>query len=133
MNLHCGLCQRSGVLSYKAFWRTSKGKMQATNFKTDMKSCKSLLCVLLSTYCWLFMFSNEVSKAADEKDHIPTLPVCRYVQVLCNHIAQQLGVGLVLLPSDFANAVEAAESAGIRGAPKGHHLIRYDVHSYVLQ
>lgn len=54
------------------------------------------------------------------------------MQVLRDQIAQELGVGLVLLPSYFANAVEAAESTGIRGAPEGHHLVRYDVHSDVL-
>lgn len=64
---------------------------------------------------------------------VDVYPVCRHVQVLRNHIAQELGVGLVLLPSNFANAVEAAESARIRGAPEGHHLIRYDVHGYVLR
>lgn len=55
------------------------------------------------------------------------------MQVLRDQITQELGVGLVLLPSNFANAVQAADRAGIGGAPKGHHLIRYDVHSDVLR
>lgn len=55
------------------------------------------------------------------------------MQVLRDQITQHLGVSLVLLPSYFADAVEAAERAGISGATKGHHLVRYDVHSYVLR
>lgn len=55
------------------------------------------------------------------------------MQVLRDQITQHLGVSLVLLPSYFADAVKAAECAGIGGAPKGHHLVRYDVHSYVLR
>lgn len=54
------------------------------------------------------------------------------MQVLRDQITQELGVSLVLLPSYFADAVKAAERAGIGGAPEGHHLIRYDVHSDVL-
>lgn len=54
------------------------------------------------------------------------------MQVLRDQITQELGVSLVLLPSYFADAVQAAECAGISGASKGHHLIRYDVHSDVL-
>lgn len=54
------------------------------------------------------------------------------MQVLRDQITQEFGVSLVLLPSYFADAVKAAERAGISGAPEGHHLIRYDVHSYVL-
>lgn len=66
-------------------------------------------------------------------NRVPALPVCRYVQVLGDQITEHLGVSLVLLPSYFADAVEAAERAGISGAPEGHHLVRYDVHSDVLR
>lgn len=66
------------------------------------------------------------------KGPVPVSPVCRYVQVFGDQITQELGVTLVLLPPDFADAVEAAERAGVGGASEGHHLIRYDVHSDVL-
>lgn len=55
------------------------------------------------------------------------------MQVLGDQITQELGISLVLLPSYFANAVKTAQSAGISGAPEGHHLIRYDVHGYILR
>jgi len=55
------------------------------------------------------------------------------MQVLRDQITQELGVSLVLLPSDFANAVKAAERARVSGAPERHHLVRYDVHSDVLR
>lgn len=54
------------------------------------------------------------------------------MQVLGDEVTQELGVALVLLPSYFADAVKAAERAGISRAPEGHHLVRYDVHSDIL-
>lgn len=54
------------------------------------------------------------------------------MQLFGEQVTNHLRIVLVLLPSYLANAVKAAESTGICGSPKGHQLIRYNVHCYVL-
>lgn len=46
---------------------------------------------------------------------------------------QEFGVLLVVSTADLADAVERAECTGVSLSSKHHHLVRVDVHSYILE
>lgn len=59
-------------------------------------------------------------------------PFRRDAQVFVEQSTQQFRVLPVGSTADLANAVEEAECAGVSLPSKHHHLVRVDVHGYVL-
>lgn len=60
------------------------------------------------------------------------VPFRRDAQVFVEQSTQQFRVLPVGSTADLANAVEEAECAGVSLPSKHHHLVRVDVHGYVL-
>lgn len=62
----------------------------------------------------------------------PNAPVRADAQTIRQQAAQKLAVVAVLGATDLADAVQAAEGAGVRRATKSHELVRDHLHCDVL-
>ena len=60
------------------------------------------------------------------------LPVRRDAQVFVEETTQKFRVLLVVSAADLSNTVKGAECTGVSLSSEHHHLVRVDVHSYIL-